>query len=31
VIKAHQGTITVHSENQKGSTFLIVLPVIKQN
>jgi signal transduction histidine kinase len=31
VIKAHQGTITVHSENQKGSTFLIELPVIKQN
>jgi two-component system, OmpR family, phosphate regulon sensor histidine kinase PhoR len=31
VIKAHQGTITVHSENQKGSTFLITLPVIKQH
>lgn len=31
VIKAHQGTITVQSENQKGSTFRIVLPVIKQN
>ena len=31
VIKAHKGTITVHSENQKGSTFLIELPVIKQN
>jgi two-component system, OmpR family, phosphate regulon sensor histidine kinase PhoR len=31
VIKAHQGTIKVQSEYQKGSTFLIVLPVIKQN
>ena len=31
VIKAHQGTIAVHSENQKGSTFLIILPVIKQH
>lgn len=31
VIKAHQGTITVQSENHKGSTFRIVLPVIKQN
>lgn len=31
VIKAHQGTITVHSENHRGSNFIIVLPVIKQN
>ena len=31
VIKAHQGTIKVQSEYQKGSTFLIVLPVIKKN
>ena len=31
VIKAHQGTIKVQSEYQKGSTFLITLPVIKQN
>jgi two-component system phosphate regulon sensor histidine kinase PhoR len=31
VIQAHKGTITVHSENQKGSNFSIVLPVIKQN
>lgn len=29
VIKAHQGKITVQSENRNGSTFLIVLPVIK--
>lgn len=31
VIKAHQGSLTVQSENQKGSTFKIILPVIKQN
>ena len=31
VIKAHQGTITVRSENHRGSNFIIVLPVIKQN
>jgi two-component system, OmpR family, phosphate regulon sensor histidine kinase PhoR len=31
VIKAHQGSIKVQSENQKGSNFIIVLPVIKQN
>ncbi len=31
VIKAHQGNIKVQSENQKGSNFIIVLPVIKQN
>jgi len=31
VIKAHEGNITVQSENHKGSTFTIVLPVIKQN
>ena len=31
VIKAHQGAIKVQSEYQKGSTFLITLPVIKQN
>lgn len=30
VIRAHQGTITVQSENRNGSTFIIVLPVIKQ-
>jgi two-component system phosphate regulon sensor histidine kinase PhoR len=29
VIKAHQGIITVQSENLKGSTFTIVLPVKK--
>ena len=28
VIKAHGGTISVKSENHKGSTFIIVLPVI---
>jgi two-component system phosphate regulon sensor histidine kinase PhoR len=27
VIKAHHGKITVKSENHKGSTFLIILPV----
>jgi two-component system phosphate regulon sensor histidine kinase PhoR len=31
VIKAHHGTITVQSENRKGSNFTIALPVIKQN
>jgi two-component system phosphate regulon sensor histidine kinase PhoR len=31
VIKAHLGTITVQSGNQKGSTFIIELPVIKKN
>lgn len=31
VIKAHQGSLTVQSENRKGSTFTIILPVIKQN
>jgi two-component system, OmpR family, phosphate regulon sensor histidine kinase PhoR len=31
VIKAHQGTIIVRSENHRGSNFIIVLPVIKQN
>ena len=31
VIKAHQGTIMVRSENHIGSNFIIVLPVIKQN
>ena len=31
VIKAHQGTITVQSENQKGSNFIILLPVINQS
>ena len=30
VVKAHEGSITVHSENQKGSTFTIILPVITQ-
>lgn len=30
VVKAHEGTITVQSENQKGSTFTIILPVITQ-
>lgn len=30
VIKAHQGTITVKSENHKGSTFTIKLPVINR-
>lgn len=29
VIKAHQGNIFVRSENLKGSTFSIILPVIK--
>ncbi len=28
VVKAHQGTITVKSENHHGSTFTIVFPVI---
>jgi len=28
VIKAHQATISVKSENHKGSTFIITLPVI---
>lgn len=28
VINAHQGTITVNSEQQKGTTFTILLPVI---
>jgi len=27
VIKAHQGKIIVKSENHKGSTFIITLPV----
>jgi two-component system phosphate regulon sensor histidine kinase PhoR len=31
VVGAHQGTITVQSENQKGSTFTIMLPVITQS
>lgn len=29
VIKAHQGRITVKSENRKGSTFIIILPVVQ--
>ena len=28
VIKAHMGTISVKSENRKGSTFIITLPVV---
>jgi two-component system, OmpR family, phosphate regulon sensor histidine kinase PhoR len=28
VIKAHHGTITVRSENHKGSTFTITLPIV---
>jgi two-component system phosphate regulon sensor histidine kinase PhoR len=31
VIKAHHGKITVKSENRKGSTFLITLPVFLSN
>jgi two-component system phosphate regulon sensor histidine kinase PhoR len=31
VVKAHQGTISVKSETLKGSTFTIILPVLKEN
>lgn len=31
VIKAHEGKITVKSENHKGSTFIITLPVVLFN